>query len=199
MLNIRLFIMTLFRKRRMKKRPQLCQRHLIKYSLIFMLTMRIKKIKITSLSQINSMRRLDSNKLKSRRKLEMKEFWPWTLHRLDQVILKKLTNTNKKCLKINNFKTTLVLPNLQDEFRLRIQCQGEELETNCLTKLLKKVIYWKLLTFILNLTKKVTYLKIDFMLKPVLIKPDSQKNKQCTITKWETILMRQPESTIIPW
>jgi len=74
MLNIRLFIMTLFLKLRMKKLPLSCRQHLIKYSPIFTLTMKIKKIKITSLSLINSMKRLDSNKLKSKQRLETKEF-----------------------------------------------------------------------------------------------------------------------------
>ena len=136
------------------------------------------------------MKKCDCNKLKSKLKLEMKGFWQWMWPRQGLQTPKRRINTNKRCLTINSYKMILVLLNLLEGFKLHILCKDEELATIYLIKHLNKVTCWKLLISILNLTRKETYLKIDCTPKLASTKLDSQRNKQCTITKWETTQTR---------
>ena len=62
-------------------------------------------------------------------------------------------------------------------------------------KLSERMTYWKPPIFILSLTKRAIYLKIDFMPRPALTKQSSKKIKLITITAWREAPTNKQEST----
>jgi hypothetical protein len=87
--------------------------------------------------------------------------------------------------------------NMEEEADLGDQVINHLMElgawTEWFTKHSLKVISWRQQTFIHNLKRKETSMKIDYMLKLVLIKQNLPRSKNNTTIKWRIILMRCTE------